>query len=450
MPRKIHTPTYRIHKSTGQAVVTINGQEVYLGKHGSEASWKKYGAEIKAWAEARNLPAPSPDMPLAVAVSGPTLTVGQLALLYLAHADSHYRHADGTPTSEPLSIRQAMRPLNRLYARLPAAQFSPLKLEAVREEMVRSRWTRKNLNRQVKRLQQMFRWGVSKELIPATVHQSISTIAGLRVGYPGVAESPKVESVPQAAVDAVLPHLSPTVAAMVRVQLLTGMRPGELLIMRTADLEMDGNAWTFRPATHKTAHRGKAREIPLGPKAREILRPMLRPELKAFLFNPSEAEAQRSAERRQARQTPLTPSQKRRDRYSDPATGKGDVYTVCTYRRAIARACDKAFPLPAELEARYAALKKWRDHWTYHHKNRAPKLATYPPEHKATHEAVEAFRTSHRWHPHQLRHSAATALKKRFGREDTRAVLGHSSVKMGETYIDEDTARVREIMEVAG
>ena len=36
MPRlKNKVPSYRLHKATGQAVVTLNGRDIYLGVHNS-------------------------------------------------------------------------------------------------------------------------------------------------------------------------------------------------------------------------------------------------------------------------------------------------------------------------------------------------------------------------------------------------------------------------------
>jgi hypothetical protein len=34
-PRRKKPPSYRHHKGTGQAVVTLNGQDCYLGVHGT-------------------------------------------------------------------------------------------------------------------------------------------------------------------------------------------------------------------------------------------------------------------------------------------------------------------------------------------------------------------------------------------------------------------------------
>ena len=35
-------PKYRLHKTSGKAVVSINGKDFYLGKHGTTASHQRY------------------------------------------------------------------------------------------------------------------------------------------------------------------------------------------------------------------------------------------------------------------------------------------------------------------------------------------------------------------------------------------------------------------------
>jgi len=42
------------------------------------------------------------------------------------------------------------------------------------------------------------------------------------------------------------------------------------------------------------------------------------------------------------------------------------------------------------------------------------------------------------WHPHQLRHTAATELRKKYGVEVARAVLGHAHVAATEIYAEVD------------
>jgi len=42
-------PKYRLHRPSGQAVVTINGRQIYLGPHGSKASTAEYDRVIGEW-----------------------------------------------------------------------------------------------------------------------------------------------------------------------------------------------------------------------------------------------------------------------------------------------------------------------------------------------------------------------------------------------------------------
>ncbi len=48
------------------------------------------------------------------------------------------------------------------------------------------------------------------------------------------------------------------------------------------------------------------------------------------------------------------------------------------------------------------------------------------------------WRKSHRWHPHQLRHNAAAELRKEFGLEAGRIILGHCSAVITEVYAEKD------------
>ncbi|WP_422931508.1 hypothetical protein [Singulisphaera sp. PoT] len=69
---------------------------------------------------------------------------------------------------------------------------------------------------------------------------------------------------------------------MIELQRLTGMRPGEVTIMRARDVDMSWNVWAYAPGRHKTQHHEKGRTIYLGPKAQEVLRPWLTPDPSAI------------------------------------------------------------------------------------------------------------------------------------------------------------------------
>jgi hypothetical protein len=51
-------PSYRLHKQSGQAVVTLSGKDHLLGKHESRESREKYDRLIAEWINAgRRIPA---------------------------------------------------------------------------------------------------------------------------------------------------------------------------------------------------------------------------------------------------------------------------------------------------------------------------------------------------------------------------------------------------------
>jgi integrase len=101
---------------------------------------------------------------------------------------------------------------------------------------------------------------------------------------------------------------------------------------------------------------------------------------------------------------------------------------VTSYDRAIAKACNRAFPPPPELA---------------HRRNETPK----DPQTRAE---LQAWRRRHRWTPNQLRHTKATEIRREAGLDAARAVLGHRSPAITEVYAELDTAKAAEIMERLG
>src|SRR5690606_12856384 len=127
-------------------------------------------------------------------------------------------------------------------------------------------------------------------------------------------ETAPVPPVDDAVVEATLPYLSPVVRDMVKLQRLTGARPGEICDIRGCDIDTSRTPWVDRPAKHKTAHHGHDRVMLIGPKARAIIKANLKPNPRAYLVQPSDAELERKRLRREARQSKVTPSQAERDR----------------------------------------------------------------------------------------------------------------------------------------
>jgi integrase len=408
-------PRYCLHEPTGQAYVRLEGRQIYLGRWSAAPaapSRQEYDRTIQEWmAAGRRLAAPAHP-----------ITIAEVIVRFRQHARGYYRRPDGGPSSEVANFDQAIRPLIKLYSNIAAADFGPLKLEAVRNAMVTTGWARTTINHQVARLKMVFKWAVSRELIAAAVYQALATIPGLRMGRTEASEPEPVKPVPTEHVAAALPFLARPVAAMVQLQLLTGMRPGEVCMMRTADVDTTGKLWLYRPPRHKTQHHGHQRTIYLGPKAQEVIRPFLRPELLGYLFSPAEAAREQREKRSQARTTPAHLGNRPGTNCKrHPKRQPGERYNVDAYRRAIARACDQANPPPTTadfLAGEAAALARWQ--------------------------------SEHRWHPHQLRHTAATELRRTHGLEAAQVILGHKTLTVTQIYAEKNVDAAMRIMAAIG
>ncbi len=265
-------PKYRHYKPKNLAVVRLDGRDHYLGRHDSPESWQAYYQLLAEWRTtglaSRHAPAINPP-------SQQPLSVNELLLGYWRHAQGYYRDQGGAPSRELDNVRDALKPLRRLYGLTPAADFGALALRSVREEMVRSGLARSTVNARVHRIRRAFRWGVSRERIPESVLGRLRSVESLTAGRSEAREPEAIEPVSVEHVESTIPLLVQPVAAMVRVQHLTGCRVGEVVTMRGCDLKTDGPNWEYRPAGHKNAWRGQDRVIPLGRKAREVIRGFL-------------------------------------------------------------------------------------------------------------------------------------------------------------------------------
>ena len=410
---RLALPAIVVHKPTGQAVVTVDGRDVYLGKHGTPASRDAYDRVVGEWlANGRRAPTVA------------DVSVNEVLVAYLRHAERHYGPTPHGSTPETANIRDAIRPVRRLYGATSAAAFGPLALRAVRDEMIASGIARTTVNARIVRVRRAFRWAASVEMIPASVPQALETLPGLQRGRTAAREAEPVGPVAIEAVEATIPFLPAPVAALVRLQLMTGCRLGEALVMRGIDLDRSGEVWRYTPSSHKNSWRGQARVIPIGPRAQAIIRPFLKDDHPgAFLFSPREAVAAKIERLRASRKSKPTPSEKRRcaQTAANPGRPVAERYDRRAYRQAIVRACDRAFPHPA-----LSAIEA---------KDRTPDQAA----------ELKAWKDAHRWSPLQLRHTSATAIRARFGLEAAQVVLGHAKPDTTLIYAERDQAKAAAI-----
>jgi integrase len=434
MPKRsdVEFPTYCHHKASGQAVVRLDGNDIYLGKHGSAESRAKFNALIAEWlANGRRLP-----------VDPTQTTIAEIAAAFRKHARNYYRHPDGTATSEVTAFDIALKPLLKLYGKSVAAEFGPLRLKTVRDEMIHLGWCRASINKHVGRIKHLFKWAAENELVKPDVYHGLLAVSGLRMGRSDAEESRPVKPVSLEVVNATLPHVSAEVQTMIRLQLITGMRSGEVVSMRTGDIDRSGKLWVYRPSHHKNLHRGHAREVYLGPKAQELLTPYLKLDPQRYLFNPKEAEQQRLEKRHGERKTPLDQgnrpgtNQKRR-RGRSPK----DHYSVASFRRAIERGCEFAFGMPDEIreprgKAKKSELELPGDEQAKRRADRA--------------KARGAWHEQHCWFPHQLRHTAATELRKTHGLEAAQVLLGHRTLTVTQLYAEKNLEAAMKIASQVG
>ena len=292
------TPTYRCQKSGGsdRAFVELDGHRFYLGIYDTPESHEAYHRLLAEWAANGSH----------ASVSREQLTIVELCARYWEHALRYYVLPDGTHTSEVHCLKQVLSILKKMYGQKCVSEFGPLALKAVRQGMIDKGWVRTRVNSQIGRLKLLFKWGVAEELVAASVYQALCAVPGLKRGRCNVPEPEPVKPVLEAQIEAVRPHVSRHVWALIQLQLLTAARSGELVRMRPIDLNTSEPVWVYRPQQHKNAYRGHERRIIIGPRAQEILRPFLAEcPISAFIFNAQQAENERRAAKHAARKTPV-------------------------------------------------------------------------------------------------------------------------------------------------
>src|SRR5262245_64072796 len=193
MSRRPHIPSYRIHRQSGQAIVTLrdalgNRRDVLLGKYGSPESRQEYARQIAEWeAGCRRVVPPRQ-------AAEASLTLNEVILAYWNFARGYYGF-DKAPgkRGDEHCLRAALKILRELYGHTDANQFGPLALKACRQKMLEEKgWSRAYINSQVDRIRRLFRWAAEEELVPASVHQALQTVAGLRKGKTAAREGKKV------------------------------------------------------------------------------------------------------------------------------------------------------------------------------------------------------------------------------------------------------------------
>lgn len=395
MPRLKHKlPSYCRHKASGQAVVTIDGRDVYLGRYGSRESKTKYEQVIARWLATRDRVTPASCQD---SVPRDDLRISELLIAYFEFAEGYYRR-NGVPTGEVENVKDAVRPLAALYKDTRVSFFGPTELKAVRDAMLGSRLSRRVINARVNRIRRIFKWGVENGLVDPPVLQGLQAVAPLKKGRTTATDHCDVQPVPMEQVKRVRKDVSHQVRTMIDLQLLTGMRPGEVVIMRPRDIDRSKSTWVYQPSCHKTEHHGIERRVFLGPRAQLVLQPFIVRDDDAYLFSPREAML---AYKRELRRNSKNPKTRMTADFKITVSDRvGKRYTRKSYHNAVYKSCRRLDINP--------------------------------------------------WGPNRLRHNAATILRDQYGIEAARVILGHTSPATTEIYAEVDRGKAAEIMAEVG
>ena len=377
----------------GRAYSSHKGVRHYLGVHGTpdaERNYKKFIRDIITH-ELTGEPL------LTKTKNEPVVRLGKILVSELCAAFVKH-HMPRLCKTHIVHFNCAIPFVVELYGSMRADDITPKKMRDVREQMVASgRFSRRTVNDYTTMLIRIFVWGADEEMVDQSVAGALKLIKHLPKGEPGTFDNPKRRNVADEIIRRTLRFLSATVAAMVRLQRLLGLRPGEVYNMRAGDIirdTPDPRLWYYVPGyyeeqqkeqqrvyhtghrkvQHKRQHDYEAVDemkiIPLGLPEQEILAPFLegkRPEQAVF--------------------SPKTESK------SDKA---GEFYNKNSYRTAVQRAVNRA--------------------------NRS---------------LSEGDKPIPMWSPYQLRHQAATALDKIRGSAEASAQLDHASMSTTKIYIHE-------------
>ncbi|MCL2305263.1 MAG: site-specific integrase [Planctomycetaceae bacterium] len=387
-------------KDRNQALSWYKGKRYYHGVWGSPEADRNYKRFITKLLE-------KPDLTLQVGETGDVL-VSELTAGFVKYIES--RNVEKT---EILHFKRVIGFLVETYGEFAVNEFSPKKLKICRNQMVQAgTLSRPQINKHIGRIIRIFAWGVEEEYVQPSIVAALREVKNLQRGEKGTFDNPPRLEVPDAVVKQTLLFMVPTIAAMVQVQGMTGMRPSEIYRMTVGDIDLtsDPELWYYTPKNHKTEQFIGGKQIPLGKPEQELIAPYLvGKSAEESVFSPRQAVRERREQLRAERKSKLTPSQRKRDeqRAKYPAEKIGDFYDKHSYRRAIEHAIkkgNKTLPVGEEIPT---------------------------------------------WTPYQLRHAAATAIEKEFGLDKAQAQLGHKTANMTKRYahaqlvITEELARNR-------
>lgn len=264
----------------------------YFGQHGTPECDRLYRNWLASLRATDRLPSPDTPKPQAVKL------VAQLIVEYLSQVRQRYSDNE---------YKGVYLALERLATRIGGRDASAIEVPQIRslieimcheqfsygsgEHAKKRHYSRTYVNKTLARIKRFVRWSHMMGYVTAEQWSRISVLDGIKQSEKLARETIKKRDVPLEFVKQTLPHLTPTVAAMVRVQYLCGMRPQDVYNIRWIDIDTSGDVWIYVPFEHKNTHRGLELMKAI-PKPAQTLLEAFRPEDdRSFIFSPKRAMA---------------------------------------------------------------------------------------------------------------------------------------------------------------
>ncbi len=330
-------------------------------------------------------------------------TIADLSGLY-RHEIQHGDERGARCANEVASV--TLRALVNMYGTHRVEDFAPSDLRAFRTTLIDAGLSVRTIRRKIGCIHRMFDWAVSLDYCPSSVAYGLHCIKRLSQNS-RAKPARKVDPVSIRDVGRTLKYTTSIVADMIRVHLRTGMRSGELCKLRAKDIDTSGEVWIFTIPAAQAKNRKTDRVVAIGKRSQKILQPYVkckRPD--EYLFSPADSEAERLAVLATQRQTPLSCGNRAgTNRKDDPERTPGEKWDSSGYGHAVARAVRKA---------------------------------------------IAAGDISEPWTPHQLRHTAGTMVRERFGLDTAGAYLGHKDINATMIYAELAKSKAIEAARVMG
>ena len=186
--------------------------------------------------------------------------------------------------SDKGNIKKAFAFLAELFPDADTATFDGEALEDFQCFLIRKKnlkgepYCRKYLNKLIGFVRDVFKWGATKKLVSYARANELKLVPAIQYGE-ALHENPDREAASPEAIIATIRHTKEQqIIDMVILQVLTGMRSGELCNSKAGEIKRKPgmDVWLFEPYHHKNKWKGKKRSIALGTEEQTILEKYLR------------------------------------------------------------------------------------------------------------------------------------------------------------------------------